>query len=1174
MAKVKIIFNISLFCAIFLNYSHSQIVKNSNLDLTNNSTVNDVKYNDKLSKYFVVGNFTSLGGINRTNLAVLNDSLAVTSDIPIQSINGQIKAIETDSIHIYIGGDFTSINGSARNGFAIFDINSNGTLTLNTANIIQSANGKVSDIELTDSNQVIILGDFNFTVNAIQHKNIVVIDKNTLAYTNNIFTNVQIESFSASSLKIFKTSSMYVVTGDHVKKGNNAESSGIKFTHSGQYIDAVAVTDDTYKVGRELIQVKDNLFSYSRKPSQTTEIVLTDINTNTMYTRSPNPNSAQSSCYGNQVPDIDQEIYNQEVFYIQDYSPSTTVIERYGVQVSDSIQHIVDFSSKWCTPVTNDQGGNSNTRKLIVANNKLFYHDGKLKKIEGRQVNNKGLVAFCLEPYRPTSIFKKAKPNPCEKVATDFKIDPVKNANGYEWSYTGTGASIRLASDTTAPFQPLSTGTVFNSKTANDVQIKFDTGYTDGEVIVKAFTVCNNIIDRLYSREVRTAIHNNTPTLIYNVTPTSGVYNCLVDSIQLTASANFAVEEYFWRLAAPNSQPKYGQTVTFHASEYDTTAYDYLLEIRYNGQGQAQCVKTKTVHVPLDTQMPNLSIASNYVYFNCSNTSLDLQGTSNNPSDILSWNVNGTSSQNPLHIDTTQFSNAILYFKGQHSTSHCMDSIPVVVAGDFAIPYAPLINGVTYSQLNPVGELTCANDSLAVTASNNSGQNNTFYWIDDNQNQNDSSYLTLNNLTDVVHVVGPNGCENSFSVFVNTNLTLPLVIPMSDTVINCSVDTITLIHPTNSDLENGWINANGNDSLDVSVIGEYIYEFINTLNGCVTYDTVNVTKLDKIIISFDKPIFACQDKPFSVSANAIGIESPFYTWNTGESTQNANGIGGTDSLFIIQITGENNCSGTDTLEITTAPTIQNHIEMFLSCDEDFIFMNNVVVSGGIAPFTYSIDGLVFQDNNTIEGLTPGDYSVYIQDASSCIYAFPVNVTQGVAPPNLHFLASTYNKPTDLVALVNTTSFGGFDTVYWQLPTNIHFEYETDSIRFISASDTGYFDITLVGMIDTCMYTFTKQVYFGAIDSIDFNTDPSKGIQNLSLYPNPNTGVFSVDVTFGVEQHFAMYIADIAGNIIAHSAQGFGINHVESFDISSYPPGTYVLRIIADFDAAYFPFVKN
>jgi len=52
---------------------------------------------------------------------------------------------------------------------------------------------------------------------------------------------------------------------------------------------------------------------------------------------------------------------------------------------------------------------------------------------------------------------------------------------------------------------------------------------------------------------------------------------------------------------------------------------------------------------------------------------------------------------------------------------------------------------------------------------------------------------------------------------------------------------------------------------------------------------------------------------------------------------------------------------------------------------------SVVVSAqdGTAAYMYSIDGVNYSNNNTIIGLSPGAYSVYVQDASFCIYTFSV-----------------------------------------------------------------------------------------------------------------------------------------------------------------------------------------
>jgi len=55
-------------------------------------------------------------------------------------------------------------------------------------------------------------------------------------------------------------------------------------------------------------------------------------------------------------------------------------------------------------------------------------------------------------------------------------------------------------------------------------------------------------------------------------------------------------------------------------------------------------------------------------------------------------------------------------------------------------------------------------------------------------------------------------------------------------------------------------------------------------------------------------------------------------------------------------------------------------------------MINVTVTGGTAPFSYSINGGTVQGSNIFTGLAAGTYNILVTDASGCSNAFPVTVT--------------------------------------------------------------------------------------------------------------------------------------------------------------------------------------
>ena len=111
---------------VFSTNGLAQILKTDNLDLNPGGVVYDVVYDKINDDYIVVGDFTSIKGVSRQNLAIVDAStFNVTSINPISSINGAIRTVEIQQTpasfpndglsRLFVGGDFTIINGVTRN---------------------------------------------------------------------------------------------------------------------------------------------------------------------------------------------------------------------------------------------------------------------------------------------------------------------------------------------------------------------------------------------------------------------------------------------------------------------------------------------------------------------------------------------------------------------------------------------------------------------------------------------------------------------------------------------------------------------------------------------------------------------------------------------------------------------------------------------------------------------------------------------------------------------------------------------------------------------------------------------------------------------------------------------------------------------------------------------------
>lgn len=136
--------------------------------------------------WFIGGSFTSVGGFNRTAVARINSdgTLNETWDANLGS-GGIVYALAiggTSGTRLYLGGSFSSVGGSSRNNIAAVNV-ADGSL--DTWYLGSGATGTIYAITLSFANNVVLGGDFSYTVGANTYVNLIQINN-----TGNIATQV------------------------------------------------------------------------------------------------------------------------------------------------------------------------------------------------------------------------------------------------------------------------------------------------------------------------------------------------------------------------------------------------------------------------------------------------------------------------------------------------------------------------------------------------------------------------------------------------------------------------------------------------------------------------------------------------------------------------------------------------------------------------------------------------------------------------------------------------------------------------------------------------------------------------------------------------------------------------------------------------------------------------
>ncbi|MFM6933862.1 MAG: T9SS type A sorting domain-containing protein [Flavobacteriales bacterium] len=237
----------------------------------------------------------------------------------------------------------------------------------------------------------------------------------------------------------------------------------------------------------------------------------------------------------------------------------------------------------------------------------------------------------------------------------------------------------------------------------------------------------------------------------------------------------------------------------------------------------------------------------------------------------------------------------------------------------------------------------------------------------------------------------------------------------------------------------------------------------------------------------------------SITVAASGGQAAYSYSITGTTYQASNIFTNLAAgTYTVYAQDANGCIGNSTLTITEPAAIGvNAVPTMISCTGANNGQIFVSASGGVAPLTYSINGTNFQSSNSFTGLSAGTYTVTVKDANGCLQTFTTTVTE----PAALTLTCTTTVSNGNDGTITVTGAGG----------NLPYTY--------SINGTNYYSGSLFSGLAIGVYTVYIKDANGCISSMEVTVNTS-GIEELGftlvqLYPNPNKGVFELEMD-GVE----------------------------------------------------------
>ena len=296
----------------------------------------------------------------------------------------------------------------------------------------------------------------------------------------------------------------------------------------------------------------------------------------------------------------------------------------------------------------------------------------------------------------------------------------------------------------------------------------------------------------------------------------------------------------------------------------------------------------------------------------------------------------------------------------------------------------------------------------------------------------------------------------------------------------------------------------------------------------------------------------------SAIANVNGVGPFTYLWSTDDTDQMITGLSAGD--YDVAITDGNGCMTNGAVTLAEPDAFMIGFEVSEpDCFDQQLGSITVLPSGGVAPFTYSIDGTVFQASPVYTGLDEGIYQITSLDANDCSTTeiisidvpLMVNVELGTNQ------SISIGDSTLLEAIINLP-FDSLASVMW---TGI------DSIGCANCLTQ------IVAPIITTAYSVSVTSADGCADrdsmTVFVNTDYKIYIPNI-FSPNGDgiNDVIMISADESVREITSFSIFDRWGNLV------FGADHFQPNDSSiswngrmkgeAMNPGVFTFRLVVDF----------
>ncbi|HBF89167.1 MAG TPA: hypothetical protein DDX39_11045 [Bacteroidales bacterium] len=392
-----------------------------------------------------------------------------------------------------------------------------------------------------------------------------------------------------------------------------------------------------------------------------------------------------------------------------------------------------------------------------------------------------------------------------------------------------------------------------------------------------------------------------------------------------------------------------------------------------------------------------------------------------------------------------------------------------------------------------------------------------------------------------VTAIDGNGCSaTSIATVISVNnATTPIITPEGPTSF-CLGGSVTLT----SSLANGynWSNGETTQSIIVSDAGSYTVQ-ITDGNGCnatSAAQTVDVSTAPIPTIIAGGATTFCDGE--SVTLTSSIAES--YTWSNGETSQSI--VVTTTGDYFVNVTNTNVCDGNGQSATTSVVVSIPAVPTILASGS-----TNICEGASVTLTSSAADVYNWSTGESTQSIivdVADDYTVETTDGNGCSATSLVTTVDVIALPVINLVTDTM-VCADASITLDAGAGAGY-TYSWSNGT-------VDQTVTIDSVNVGLNTITVtvdVATAEGCTSSESIDITFSVCDDvISVISHPA----NVTVYPNPNNGVFDIKVSSIENEDVTIKVTNINGQLVYTKQISKSTKDIKtSVDISRFAKGVY------------------